>query len=263
MSAPCLLLTRPQAQADEWVQQLRALGVDAQALPLIAIEPVAAPEAAAAWASLDRYRLLAFVSANAVNGFFAARPAGAPWPRDARAASTGPGTTRALRAAGVPAAAIVEPAHDAAQFDSEALWRRLEALPWRGAQVLIARGDGGRDWLADTLRHAGAEVTFVPVYRRALPRWSAEQRALCERALAAPAQMGWVLSSSQAVDHLRQLAPQAAWAPACAWATHARIAAAARALGFGTVHEIAPTVPALVAAWRRSIQSTAPPAQRP
>ncbi|RZL00618.1 MAG: uroporphyrinogen-III synthase, partial [Rubrivivax sp.] len=32
-----LLVTRPEPQASAWVDQLRALGIDAHALPLIAI----------------------------------------------------------------------------------------------------------------------------------------------------------------------------------------------------------------------------------
>jgi uroporphyrinogen-III synthase len=38
-----LIVTRPAAQAEPWVQALRALGFDAVALPLIGIEPLADP----------------------------------------------------------------------------------------------------------------------------------------------------------------------------------------------------------------------------
>jgi uroporphyrinogen-III synthase len=253
-----LLVTRPQAQAVEWVEMLRAQGVDAQALPLIAIEPQAEPAAAAAWTQLSEHGLLVFVSPNAVERFFALKPAGAIWPEDTRAASTGPGTTRALRDAGVPASAIVEPPPDAEQFDSPALWRRLGKMPWHGTRVLVLRGDGGRDWLADQLRAAGATVAFVQVYRRAVPTLTDAERALLSDAMSAPAQTVWLFSSSQAVDHLRQLVPQAAWGAAHAWATHPRIADTARSLGFGTLQTVAPTSTAVVAAWRASIQSSAP-----
>jgi uroporphyrinogen-III synthase len=253
-----LLVTRPEAQAIEWVEMLRAQGVDAHALPLIAIEPQAEPAAAAAWVQLADHGLLVFVSPNAVERFFALKPAGATWPDDTRAASTGPGTTRALRDAGVPAVAIVEPPPDAEQFDSQSLWRCLGTIPWHGTRVLVLRGDGGRDWLADQLRAAGATVAFVQLYRRAVPTLSDAQRALLADALAAPAQTMWLFSSSQAVDHLRQLVPQASWAEATAWATHPRIADTARALGFGAVSTVAPTPTDVVAAWRGSIQSSAP-----
>src|SRR5439155_1658691 len=83
----------------------------------------------------------------------------------------------------VPAAAIGEPPPDAAQFDSEALWERLAARDWRGAPVLVVRGDGGRDWLAQRLRERGAQVAFVAAYHRAAPRFDAAQRQLLDATL--------------------------------------------------------------------------------
>ncbi len=43
-----------------------------------------------------------------------------------------------------------------ARFDSEALWAQLEPAALNGRAVLIVRGNGGRDWLGDRLREAGA-----------------------------------------------------------------------------------------------------------
>lgn len=258
-----LLVTRPQPQADEWVAALRAQGVAAQALPLLAIEPAADPAAAVAWGALASHRLVVFVSPGCVRSFFAVRPAAAAWPEGTLAGATGPGTSQALRAAGVPDAAIVEPPADAEQFDSEALWRRLETRAWRGERVLIVRGDGGRDWLADRLRQRGVEVSFVQAYRRMLPPLDVAQRVLLAAALAEPARHWWLFSSSQAVEHLRQLAPQSGWSSGCALATHPRIAATLRTLGFGTVLSVRPTVDAVVSLWGASIQSTSPaPNQR-
>jgi len=258
-----LLVTRPQPQADEWVAALRTHGVDAQALPLIQIVAESDPAAAAAWSTLAAHRLLVFVSPNGVKSFFALRPAGVAWPDGTWAAATGPGTSLALREAGVPSAAIIEPPHDAEQFDSEALWRRLEPLSWRGQRALVVRGDGGRDWLADRLREQGAEVGFVQAYRRTLPLLNAPQRALLDAALAAPASHWWLFSSSQAVDHLRQLAPQSDWSSGCALVTHPRIATTLRAAGFGSVRSVRPTLDAVVSEWRLSIQSTSASDQRP
>jgi len=136
VSASELLVTRPQPQADEWVAALRARGVPALGLPLIEIEPDA-DAAAAAWLALDAQRLVVFVSPNGVQSFFAQRPASAHWPAERWAAATGPGTSRALRAAGVPSEAILEPSHDAVQFDSEALWRRLQ--PTESARIAPLR----------------------------------------------------------------------------------------------------------------------------
>jgi uroporphyrinogen-III synthase len=178
--------------------------------------------------------------------FFAAQPQGAQWPRRLRAASPGPGSAAALRDAGVMQ--VVEPTADAAQLDSEALWRVLEGEEWRGARVLVVRGDGGRDWLADQLRARGADVRFVQAYRRALPVLDASARALLDAAADAPAAHLWLFSSSQAVDHLVRLAPAVQWRSSSALATHPRIAAHARRLGFGLVREIAPALDAVAAA---------------
>jgi len=258
-----LLVTRPQPQADEWVAALRARQVNAQALPLIAIAAEGDAAVAAAWAALDAKRLLVFVSPNAVSTFFARCPRASAWPAQLQAAFTGPGTARALRDAGVPAAQIVAPADDAAQFDSEALWQRLVAQPWAGERVLVVRGDGGRDWLAERLRERGADVQFVQAYRRMPPTLDGAAREHLQRALDAPAQHVWLFSSSQAVEHLRLLAPHATWSAARAWATHPRIADTLRAAAFGHVQAVSPTLDAVVAAWRASIQSAAASDQRP
>ena len=61
-----------------------------------------------------------------------------------------------------------------------------------------------------------------------------------------PARHAWLFSSSEAVQHLRSLAPGADWSGALALASHPRIAAAARAVGFGRVEAVSPT-PASVA----------------
>ena len=183
-----VIVTRPAAQAAGWVARLREAGHDAVALPLIAIHPPADPAAvAAAWHGLAQRRLAVFVSPNAAGRFMAARPAGLDWPAGTLAGSTGPGTTLALREHGVAPACIVEPAADAPQFDSEALWQRLRERDWRGAQVLVVRGDGGREWLADTLRTHGAAVEMLAAYRRGAPVWSAAEAELLAAALRRPA----------------------------------------------------------------------------
>jgi uroporphyrinogen-III synthase len=242
-----LLVTRPLAQARPWVEALRVRGVDAVSLPLIGIEPVADPaEVHAAWARLPTQDWVMFVSANAVERFFAASPPGAAWPPALRAGAPGPGTRAALQAAGV--AAIDEPVPGRA--DSEGLWARVAARGWAGRRVLVVRGEDGRDWLADRLRTEGADVAHVAAYRRAPPQPGADGQALLDAAVAAPARHAFVFGSSEALAHLRTLCPQADWAAAAAFAGHPRIGEAARAAGFGTVCVLPPQddVPAGAAA---------------
>ena len=245
---PRVIVTRPAVQAASWVQRLAARGIDAVAVPLIEIGD--APDAGAvraAWAGLPSRRLVVFVSVNAVLQFFAARPADAEWPLTLLVAAPGPGTAEALRSEGVAAATIVEPADDAPQLDSEALWERLSAHAWRGARVLVVRGDGGREWLAEQLAAAGAEVDTVASYLRRVPQLTAEVQRRIDAACADPAGHVWLFSSSEAIANLEHLAGAAAGGGSRAIATHPRIAARARQAGFATVSEVAPGIDAVAA----------------
>ena len=243
-----VLVTRPAGQAGEWVEGLRAAGLDAVALPLIGIGP---PEDLAAvreaWARLPGHAMAMFVSPNAAEHFFAARPAGAAWPAGVVAASPGPGTTATLKHLGVPAAAIAEPAADAPQFDSEALWAVVgPSRSWTGAEVLIVRGTSGRDWFASQLAGQGARVAYVAAYQRGAPVLDEPSKQALAEALADPAAHLWFFSSSEAIDHLDALAPGGDWRSARAVATHPRIAERARRLGIGEVTEARPAMPAVV-----------------
>jgi uroporphyrinogen-III synthase len=283
-----LLVTRPAEAAARDVAALLALGVPADALPLIHIEPLGERQALRrAWAELPQYRLVMFVSRTAVQHFFAFRPEGpgaalapaqatgaappgnttaaepvaesdcvaAPgWPQHVLAAAPGPGTLQALSDAGVPPAACVAPAIDAPAHDSEALWERLRGEDWRGQRALIVAGEGGRDWFELTLASAGAQVDRLSVYRRGLPLLDDAQRSWLASARDCPGHWIWQFSSGEAIDHLGQLAPGADWSRSQALAPHPRIEAAARAAGFGSVHAVGVEARAIAAWWR----STAP-----
>ena len=249
-----VIVTRPLAQAAEWVEMLRGHGIDAVALPLIAIVPPADVQAVvASWATLGTRRLVVFVSPNAALQFFRAAPAGSTWPAQTRAASPGPGTTRTLIELGVPPALIDAPGDDAPQFDSEALWERLDGRDWQHASVLLVRGPQGRDWLAARLIERGAVVDTLVAYERQPPRLDADATALLDTALAQPQRHLWLFSSSEAIDHLqtstqgRSDSRQGRWRAARALATHPRIAQRARDAGFGLVAESRPTPAAVVA----------------
>jgi uroporphyrinogen-III synthase len=242
------LVTRPQPQADVWVKALQARGVQAEALPLLVIGP--APDLAAvarAQQAMVDQDVLMFVSPNAVEQFFAASRAGWCWPVGAQALATGPGTVAALVAGGVPPGQISSPALDATQFDSESLWAQVRHQPWAGRRVTVVRGEGGRDWLATTLTAAGAQVDFLQSYARRAPEptsaFLASLSAWQQRQDAC-----WLLSSSEAVDHLATLLPGADWSGATALASHPRINQHAQRLGFGRVLDSRPTLDAVVQA---------------
>lgn len=236
MTAPTLIVTRPRQQCAGWLARLAALGTPAVALPLIDILPARDPAAVqAAWAALGAagapIDLAVFVSPNAVERFFAHAGA-ARWPAHTLAACVGPGSAQALAAHGVPEALIVQPTADAASLDSEHLWMALAPRrDWAGARVLLLRGDGGREWLAERLAEAGARVDAVTVYHRSGPQFSADEQALLAAVQAEPLRYVWLFSSAEAVGHLQghDITGQRAIA------THPRIAEAARAAGFAPV----------------------------
>jgi len=254
-AAKPVIVTRPAREAVQWVDEFRAAGLQAFALPLISIEPALdAGPMKAAWKQLADYAALMFVSATAVEQFFL--HAEGPQAEDAIAAglrfwATGPGTSRALLRAGVPAQAIDAPPRDAARFDSEALWERVRTQVSAGVRVLIVRGGdaagqpSGRDWLANEVEAAQGHRDTVVAYRRLPPSFDEAARALALEGAAGRAI--WLFSSSEAIANLGHAMPGLGWHGASALATHARIGEAAQAAGFGTVRVCKPLREAMIA----------------
>ena len=245
-----VLVTRPAAQAEPWVERLRERGIVAEALPLIEIAPRADASALrSAWAGLATCRLVVFVSANAVLHFFAERPAGARLARRRRGRRARQRhRRRAARGRRAGRRRSSTPAADAAQFDSESLWARLHGRDWRGARVLVVRGDGGRDWLAERLRRrrrAGRHGERVPAPRAELRR---RRRAIASTPRSPTATRVWLFSSSEAIANLEQAAGAGRCRRARARSRPIRASPArARSLGFGVVVEAAPGLDAVIA----------------
>jgi uroporphyrinogen-III synthase len=154
---------------------------------------------------------------------------------------------------------LVEPQGEV--FDSEALWARLRSRDWPGRRVLVVRGEGGRDWLAEQLDAAGARVEFVTAYRRVLPQPDAAWLALRDAALARPQQHLWAISSSQAAANLQQLSPGVDWSASAAVAPHARIVDVLQRLGFGQLRLVPVSAAALAAVVRSAVALQGRPIQ--
>ena len=224
LSGIAVVVTRPVRQGAAFAQQLAALGATPIAWPAIIILP---PDDRSALervhASLDRYDLAFFVSANAAE--YGAPPVGR-WPARLAAYAPGPGTAAALAAVGVPYPRVPE-----TSYDSEGLLALAELADVKGKRAIVFRGQGGRELLADTLRERGATVETVSCYRRAAP--SGDARGLLD-ALRKHRARALTLTSSEAVDNLMRAAGEAGRAELReipAFAPHERIADHARALG--------------------------------
>lgn len=255
-----VIVTRPLEDARKWVDDLRAAGHNADALPLMEVSGPPSPRAVEeAWHKLVSFHAVMFVSGNAVTHFFECKPPqstvfSAQAAIKTRAYAPGPGTANALLHAGVVRECIDAPGSDAAQFDSEALWAVVKSQVVPGFRLLVVRGASadaegprngvGRDWFAQQVRDAGGGVEFVVAYQRGAPVWMPAQQVLAQTALGDGSI--WLLTSSEAVTHLGTLCKGQSLHCAKAIATHPRIARAARSAGFGTVAESAPTLDALL-----------------
>ncbi|WP_250499145.1 fused uroporphyrinogen-III synthase HemD/membrane protein HemX [Caballeronia sp. GAWG1-5s-s] len=245
-----VVITRPGGQSSALVERLQGAGFDAFEFPLIDIAPVA--DDAPLRAALDelyapeRYALVVFVSPNAVDHAFGRLFA--PWPADVPVAVVGPGSVAALARQGVhaPTHRVISPSEEAddPRFDSEALYAAIEshfgANGLDGRRVLIVRGDGGREWLAERLEQAGARVTKVAAYRRLLPEPSMRKWERIHALLGGD--HAWLLTSSEGVRNLDELAREHLTADEIARLKHApvvcphpRIAEAARQTGFDRI----------------------------
>ncbi len=162
-----ILVTRPAAQAGKLAAMIAALGGEAVLFPLLEIGPADDPASLQqAIARLDDYAIAVFISPNAVDFSVPAILARRAWPATLRAAAIGQSGAAQLAARGIgPVIAPLE------RFDSEALLELPEFQAERvgGRKVLILRGNGGRELLAETLLERGAEVDRVSCYQRSAP----------------------------------------------------------------------------------------------
>lgn len=256
---PAVVVTRPLGQSAALLALLERAGFESIEFPLIDIGPVtdAAPLHAAlgelyAPAPLG-FALVVFVSPNAIDHAFAAL--NSAWPLQIPIGVVGPGSVAALGRQGVtaPVYTIISPATGATvtetptdpRYDSEALYAAIEAHfgldGLKDKRVLIVRGDGGREWLADALSAAGANVEKVAAYRRIVPEPSMRDWERIH-ALLAGVPHAWLLTSSEGVRNLEELAREHLTVDetitlkrAPLVSPHPRIAEAARQAGFDRI----------------------------
>ena len=204
-----VLLTRPAEESALLAASLSDVGIFSSSLPLLEIEALpVTPEQQAVWADLGRYCAVIVVSKPAAR--LGVQRLERHWPR-LPWFSVGAATAQVLADQGLDV--HYPPSGD----DSEALLALpalREAIAGTDARVLILRGEGGRELLAERLREQGASVDYLELYRRFLPAYDPGvlmQRIQLERL------NGLVVSSGQGFLHLQALAgsdwPQVARLP--------------------------------------------------
>jgi uroporphyrinogen-III synthase len=160
-----VVVTRPLTAAHPLAQALEREGARVFVFPALVIEEMElSQDSAAALADLAHCTLAIFVSANAVEHGLAASRRYAPWPASTRVAGIGEATAQALHAAG-----FVDVIAPRERHDSDALLALPVLRSVKNDQVLIFRGEGGRERLRDVLESRGATVRYVECYRRAKP----------------------------------------------------------------------------------------------
>ncbi|MDO6514909.1 MULTISPECIES: uroporphyrinogen-III synthase [unclassified Neptuniibacter] len=167
-----VLVTRPLHQAQHLIQALRSHGAEPIAFPLLKISPITESDTNYSALKqkildLDNFQHLIFVSPNAVhNGYdwidqyWPQLPIGIKW------LAIGKQSANALSNYGIDAY------HSPLGYDSETLLASPALDNIRGDKVLIMRGEGGREKLAEELRARGAEVSYAELYRREQPTYN-------------------------------------------------------------------------------------------
>jgi uroporphyrinogen-III synthase len=120
--------------------------------------------------ALDVYQLAIFISPNAVNKAMNLIRGRRAMPAGLRVAAIGRGSQRELKHFGLSDIIVPE-----GRFDSEALLALPALQEVAGWQIVIFRGDGGRELLGDELTRRGAQVRYAECYRRARPDADAGQ----------------------------------------------------------------------------------------
>ncbi|MDH1263996.1 uroporphyrinogen-III synthase [Pseudomonas sp. GD03944] len=198
-----LLLTRPTEECAALAATLAEQGIFSASLPLLAIEALdESAEHTDTILGLARYSAVIVVSKPAarlsvelVDRYWPQPLADQPW------FSVGAATAEILDDYGLR---VYCPAEG---DDSEALLalpRLQEALADAlFPRVLILRGEGGREFLAERLRGQGVQVDYLALYRRRLPDYPPGTLAATVQA---ERLNGLVVSSGQGLEHLRTLA---------------------------------------------------------
>ena len=163
-----VLVTRPEQQAEALCEAIENLGGKAIRFPVIEITQ--SENQLAARTILDnipQYDIGIFISRNAVDWTMKLLAEKKSTLDMLTLIAVGAGTAEALRQASSAQVITNSGANSEALLELDA----LGADVIRGKKIIIFRGQGGREYLATTLRERGAKVDYAEVYRRDCPEY--------------------------------------------------------------------------------------------
>ncbi|MDD5577798.1 MAG: uroporphyrinogen-III synthase [Methylobacter sp.] len=160
-----ILVTRPAHQADNLCRLIEEHGGIPIRFPTLNIvEPDGCFTIRQTLSALDSFQCVCFMSANAVDFALKANSGKIVRSKTVRFAAIGQATAQALKRAGLLVDLLPEDG-----YNSEGLLAMPQLQHVKGQKILIIRGEGGRDELANTLRSRGAQVEYLDVYKRVIP----------------------------------------------------------------------------------------------
>jgi uroporphyrinogen-III synthase len=164
-----VLVTRPDHQAENLcllIEQEGGLAVRFPTLQIVGIDSQSDELSSATklLPQLSNYKWLIFISANAVNFALKANGGKISGFEAVQIAAIGKATAKELESAGLQVNLIPKNG-----YDSQSLLDMPEMQRVNGQAVLIIRGQGGREELANVLRNRGANVDYWEVYKRIIP----------------------------------------------------------------------------------------------
>ncbi|WP_037330303.1 uroporphyrinogen-III synthase [Salinivibrio socompensis] len=162
-----VVVVRPEPDCHQLVKQLHAHGLAATPCPLVSFLPgrdlTTLPRTLTA---LPSGSVLVAVSPRAVAfADHALQNAQQAWPTDCQYVAVGQRTAREWQTV------CGQAVHSPAREDSEGMLALPPLTNVTGTQIVILRGESGRDMMAKTLRDQGAQVHYCETYRR---QWAVE-----------------------------------------------------------------------------------------
>lgn len=196
-------VTRPTNQATKLTQLIEATGGNVIPFPLIEITALDDySQFEQVITDIHDFDWILFISSNAVQNSMP-RLIKQGIPKHLKFAAIGPTTAETLKGFGIDE--VLTPNE---RFDSESLLSLPAMHDMQGKKVMLVRGIGGRDVLANTLTQRGAQVTFAECYQRINPQTNCDALA---QAFAKQQLQRIVVTSSEAMRYLLAMAGDTEW----------------------------------------------------